>query len=182
MREFQRNLLDLAGDQHGLVTRRQAEAGGLSRSAVDRMLRNGLVVPVTPGVFRVRGAVQTTQMAMMAATLATKGHVSHETALHVLRLADTRFHGPLHLTVDVEQFRPRAARVCVAATNLPNVDVRVHRCQTVAKRIVHVDGIPCADAARALIDAAPSLSSLELESAFERARQLGLVSIEGLAA
>src|SRR5512134_515317 len=79
---------ELAAKQHGLVTRAQAMAAGLSRMAIQHRLASGNWHPVARGVYRLSGAVESPELRAMAAVLAAGdgAAVSHRSAaaLHSL--------------------------------------------------------------------------------------------------
>ncbi len=174
-------LLDLAARQCGVVTRSQATQVGLTEGMVDGCIANGLLVAISDHVYRVRGAPQSEPMAVTGAVLATAGTASHATAARLLQLDAPLAVSPIHVTVDSAMIHPRVARVRVEDANHAFFAVNVHRCVEMGEPSTTIDGVPCVDAARALIDIAPRLSSENLEHAFERARKLGLVSTESLA-
>ena len=92
--------------------------------------------------------------------------VSHLVAARLLRLD-----GMPQAPVDRRHDRSLLAGLCAP-------EVAVHRAAlSLADRIV-VDGIPCTSASRTLVDCASFVDGETLETAFERARRLGLVSIE----
>jgi very-short-patch-repair endonuclease len=181
MNESHTRALNVAEQQSGVLTRAQARAAGLSDGAIDRCLENRQFVAVSSQVYRVRGAPQSEQMATTAAILGTDGRASHSTAARLLRLTSITPASPIHVTVDASHRRPRATRVRVEDSSHSFFTVKVHRYANIAEPHLVVDGIRCVDASRALIDVATTLSSEDLETAFERARILGVVSIEQLA-
>ncbi|MEP6623000.1 MAG: DUF559 domain-containing protein, partial [Acidimicrobiia bacterium] len=128
-----------------------------------------------------RGAPQTESMAVVSATLGAGGRVSHATAARWLQLQTELPASPIHVTVDARRRRPRLTRVQVEALNHSFFSVLVHRSSALDERVPTIDGVPCVTADQVLIDIAPALSSERLESVFERARRLGLVSTERLA-
>lgn len=181
MNELHRKAFDAASDQSGVTTRTQARASGLSLRSIDRCLANGLLVPLMPRVYRVRGASQSERMAITAAVLGAQGRASHATATRLLRLNAPLPLSPIHVTVEARIRQPRIARVDVEAEAHGFFAVKVHRRREVGERVLEIDGIPCVDGARALFDVAPTLTSENLEIVFERARKLGLVSTVALA-
>jgi hypothetical protein len=72
----------LAEQQLGLLTHRQALAGGLTRNQVEYRARSGRWTRLHPGVYLVAGAVRSPQVDMLAAVLAVGGDalVSHASA------------------------------------------------------------------------------------------------------
>ncbi len=181
MHEFLADALDRAEVAHGVLTRAQARALGLTGGQVDAQVRRGLLIPVAPHVYRVRGAPRSIAMACAAAALGTGGSASHATAARLFRLDVPLPVSPLHVMVDVARQHPRLARVEVQAAGHAFFRVAVHRCRDVGEPRTTIDGVRCVDAARVLIDVASRLSPETLEAAFERARRLGLVSVEVLA-
>ncbi len=181
MDERFRRALDVAADQNALITRPQLRAVGLTDRMVDRAVAHGLIIRVWREVFRLRGAPQTERMAINAATLGAHGRGSDATAALLLQLGAPLAVTPLHVAVDVANQHPRSKRLPIETESIAFYPVRVHRCLDRPGPILTVDGIPCADAARTLIDIAPALSLDDLEDTFERARRLGLVSTEALA-
>jgi very-short-patch-repair endonuclease len=175
------DVLDLAADHYGLVTRAQVAHLRVTDRMTERALSDGLLRRVAPAVFCVRGAPQTERMAIAAAVLATRGDASHVTASSLQRFDAPAPAVPIHATVDVDQRHPRLRRIDVETSARSFHPVVVHRYQRVHEPRVVIDGIRCTDAARTLIDLAPMLAVDDLEDAFERARLLGLVSTTALA-
>ena len=180
MKEAHRQTLDRAQTQHGLLTRGQAIDDGLTARSIVSALSNGLLIPVASGVYRVRGAPETLSMAMMGATLAAAGQSSFRSAAHLWRLDLGGAANPLCVTVDAAKRQPRLHRLDLRDDDHKFFAVKVRRSRAFDESQRVVDGIAVTDPYRTIIDLAATLSSGELEAAFERARHLGLVSIEGL--
>ena len=181
MKNSQSRVLDRAATQYGLVSRRQAIACGMTDTNVEFWLANSRFVAVAPNVYRVKGVPQTRRMAVMAATLTTNGWASHATSASLLQISMSLAKDPIHTTVRAQTNHPRARRIFVADGSHTSFAMRLHRYKGFVERTAIVDGIPCTDGARTLIDISPELSISELEAAFERARRLNAVSIETLA-
>jgi very-short-patch-repair endonuclease len=181
MNERHRAVLDIAARQHGVVTRAQARAVGLTDGAIDGCLANGLLITVADHIYRVRGAPQSERMAVGAAVLGTGGRASHGTGARLLELHTPLPVSPLDVTVDAIRERPRMTRVRVEVASHSFFTVRIHRFVDRGEPVLSVDGLRCVDANRVLIDVAADLTAEQLEAAFERARRLELVSIESLA-
>lgn len=64
-----RALMELARDNDGIVTRKDAVALGLSASAIDRRIAAGLLIPVFPGVYRIASHPDTYRARVRAAWL-----------------------------------------------------------------------------------------------------------------
>lgn len=180
-RRVRRVVGEIAEAQHGVVARYQGRVRGLTRGQMDHAVASGALLQVAPGVYRVPGAPQSVTMATMAATLASTGRASHSSAARLLRLGAPLPVTPLHVRVDVAHEHPRLHRVDVADAERSFFGVIVHRCRPVAEPRLEVDGIRCSDGARTLIEIASMLDPPDLADAFDRARDLGLVSIEALA-
>jgi very-short-patch-repair endonuclease len=176
-----RILSAIAELQHGVVAREQGEGRGLTRGEIDHAATAGAVITIAPGVYRLPGVPQSLAMATAAATLASGGPTSHATAARLLRLDAPLPVVPLHVRVDPRLGHPRVSRIDVADAGHAFFSVVLHRSRNDGESIIEVDGIPCTDAARTLIDIAPFVGADALGDAFDRARDLGLVSIDALA-
>ena len=180
-RKVRRVIGEIAETQHGVVARYQGRVRGLSRGQMDHAVASGALLPVAAGVYRIPGAPQSLTMATMAATLASTGRASHSSSARLLRLDAPLPEVPLHVRVDVTHEHPRLDRVDVADAQRTFFGVIVHRCHPIDEPVVGIDGIPSSDAARTLIEIAPMLDAVDLADAFDRARALGLVSVDSLA-
>lgn len=182
MRSCWREVLDVAADQHGVVTRQQMRGLDLTDRMIDVAVANVLLARVAPSVFRVRGAPQTERMAVIAATFASGGRAARGSASSLLRLDAPVSVVPIRIRLDAPSGgQPRLQRIAVETGARRFHPVTVHRCDPIDEPIVVVDGIACTDAARTLIDLACEVGVDHLEDAFERARRLGLVSPGSLA-
>lgn len=118
-------LIELAEEQWGLFTRRQAEATGMAWTTLARLARDGAAERVAHGVYRLRGTPPAEHLALRAAWLQLApdtpvwqrtpdaGVVSHRSAAAV--------HGLGHLPADVHQFTLPTRR------QSRRDDVRLHR-------------------------------------------------------
>jgi hypothetical protein len=101
-RKLERKLDRVAMNQHGLISRPQALALGMSLKQLRLHLKNGQLVRLRRGVYRVRGAPSTWEQTVLAACLATGGVASHQTACRLFgsqvvasnKLALAATHGP----------------------------------------------------------------------------------------
>ncbi len=107
--------------------------------------------------------------------------VSHASAARLMKLGGEFVAAPIHVTVDARRHQSRLSKILVEDATHLFFPIRVHRHDGSVDPTVTVDGLRCVDAARVLIDVAPLVSAESLEAAFERARVLGLVSLESLA-
>jgi predicted transcriptional regulator of viral defense system len=142
-------LRQVSAAQHGLVTRAQLLARGVSSHAIDRMVRTGRVVLLRRGLYQV-GPLPAGRAAECAAVLAcgSDGRVSHASAaaLHGL-LYPARPHPPVEVTM------PRAKRRRIDG-------VRVHRARDLLPdETTTIEGIPVTTPARTLLDLSATLRS-----------------------
>jgi very-short-patch-repair endonuclease len=157
----------LAAAQHGVVTRSQLLAIGLSHSAVDRSVHAGRLHRLHRGVFAVGHTVLRVEGRWMAAALATGGVVSHATAAAVWDLL--RPSGTIHVTVagDAGRMRRRGLRIHRSATLRPE-DMTMHR------------AVPITSPARTIIDLARTLEGRPLEHLLDLAEQRRLIDFAEL--
>lgn len=137
-------IAELARSQHGLVSRAQALARGLSDSAISRRCSSGVWQRALPNVFAYVSATQTRNQQLKAVELwAGEGAaLSHRSAL--------LFWGG-NVNVDfIEVSTPNRRR--------PRDGVRMHRARRLpAEHVVIKDGIRVTSAERTLLDLAPVL-------------------------
>lgn len=149
----------LAAKQHGLFTRRQALAAA-GRGLIEQRLEAGRWRRVHRGVYRLTGAPQTREQAILAACLAAGPFAlaSHSIAAELWRLPGFEG-GPIEISVP----RGRWPR-------LPNVVI--HTSAHLTKRDGTVIGvIPVTSPARTLSDLAASVEEGRLEEATMRWRE-----------
>jgi hypothetical protein len=118
-------LLDIAADQWGLVTRQQAQSTGMAWSTLARMVDTGAAVRCAHGVYRLHGAPEVEHLDLRAAWLqlspaepawlrtVDSGVVSHRSAAAVRGLG--------HLPADVHEFTVPTRR------QTRRSDVRLHQ-------------------------------------------------------
>ena len=126
--------------QHGLVTRADLDAAGVTRGIRRRLQVEGTLVPVGPTVFRTGGAPITVAQQALAATLDTGGLASHRTSfvMHGLKAIDLPPQPEVMIDRRTRRFRSEIARVH-STTWLPK------------SHGVVVDGVPCLNLARTLL-------------------------------
>lgn len=136
----------VASNQHGLISRDQAIAYGMTNNTIHYATATGRWIKILPGVYRLAAVAQTWQQEVMAAVVwAGDGAVaSHESAAAVLGLDNFK-------PDKIEISTPRSIR----PNGLPIVVHRVKRFGT-ADRTVH-RGIPITSPARLVIDLAGEL-------------------------
>jgi very-short-patch-repair endonuclease/predicted transcriptional regulator of viral defense system len=161
----------LAAVQHGLVTRAQLRAAGLSAEAVDRMVATGRLRPVHRGVYLV-GPLPGSRAREMGAVLAIGrgARASHDSAAWLWGVVPGRDpSSPVDLVV-----------LGGGATSRPGI--RLHRVRRLpADECATVDRVPVTSVARTLLDLATRVGRRDLEQAIARAEQERLVTLDDLA-
>lgn len=136
---------DIAADQHGYVTQRDARAAGVAATTLARMAERGTLIRTSHGVYRVPLIPAGPLDQYMEATLwprGVRGVLSNETALDLYDLSDVS-PAKIHITV------PRAHRPQRVAPAL----YVVHRADLRDDEITAFEGIPIVTAVRAVLDA-----------------------------
>jgi very-short-patch-repair endonuclease len=162
-------LAALAETQHGVVTREQAEADGVSAAMIKHRLRTGRWEELGQGVYRVAGTVRTWQQDLAALTLAAGpgAAASHRSAAALLGIP-----GFSARVVEVTTPRPRYRRTPAG---------RVHRSRLLPPdHLTVMQGIVTTRVARTLVDLAGVLSPGRTERAVENCLRDGMVSIDAL--
>jgi very-short-patch-repair endonuclease len=157
-------------EQHGVISRRQALAAGLSDRTIENRLASGLWARMFRGTYRLAGMPRTQEQTYAAARLAAGDDalVSHRSAAYLFGLPG--------LARWAEVTVPHPRTVAVAG-------ITVHR----ARRLSGEDGdvmkgIPVTSAARTLIDLASCVEARGLEHLLDHALAFHLVTKAGLAA
>jgi Protein of unknown function (DUF559)/Transcriptional regulator, AbiEi antitoxin len=153
-------LADLAGRQHGVVSRRQLLELGLDRGAIERRLAAGRLHRLYRGVYAVGHTVLNGHGRWLAATMATGGVLSHRSAAALWGI------------------RPTAApRIDVTVPHTSgvrsNAAIIAHRPRRPVARTSR-DGIPVTTPGQTLADLAIALPRRQLEKAAEMAEALRL--------
>lgn len=144
-------LAELAEDQWGLITRRQAEDAGVPRATFQRLAGGGSMLErVAHGVYRLAGAPMPAHLALRAAWLQlypeipawdrtlTQGVVSHRSA--------AALHGVGHLPADTHEFTLPVRR----QTRRP--DVRLHHLRLDETECTYLQGLPVTRPSRIAFD------------------------------
>ncbi len=160
----------VAGEQDGLIAWDQLVELGLGRGAIEHRVRRGILLPRHPRVFSWGCTSASPWSAARAGVLACGdgAFTSHHAALG---LYGVRPHptGPVDVTIVGRRVRVRGIRTHRVST-IDRADLRVLR------------GIPVGAPARALLEAAPELTALQLADAVEQAQVKGLVTKADIAA
>jgi len=143
-------LAEVAEEQWGLFTRRQAEATGMAWSTLSRLARDGAAERVAHGVYRLRGTPPVDHLGVRAAWLQLAPHipvwrrdsgsgvVSHRSAAAVYGLGQ--------LPADVHEFTTPTRR----QSRRP--DVRMHRARVGPEESVNLRGLLVTRPARTAAD------------------------------
>jgi hypothetical protein len=155
----------LAARQHGLITRAQLLAAGVSRHAIERRVRSGRLIRVSAGVYAVGHAALSRDGEFMAAVLgAGKG-----AALGVLAAAE------LH---EVRRYRASFIDVVVPHWRPEENGVRYHRARGLHPRdLTEVRGIPVTSIPRMLVDLTDVQDAYELANVIHEAQFKGKFSL-----
>ena len=148
--------------QHGLITRRQALAEGMTRHQVERAVRTGGWVSEARGVYRHASAPSTPLSRLLSACLAHDGIASHRSAAALHGIDGYRL-GRAELTV------PRGKRPSMA-------DVRLHQSsQLNLAQSTERQGVPCTRLARTVLDLAAVVSRKRLDRTIDAVLRDGLL-------
>ncbi|HXQ88067.1 MAG TPA: type IV toxin-antitoxin system AbiEi family antitoxin domain-containing protein [Solirubrobacterales bacterium] len=163
-------LAALAARQHGVASRSQLRALGMSDTAISRAAAAGRLHRVFHSVYAIGHPRISEQGRLRAATLACGAGavVSHRSAAALLGLLDK---GPVVIDVITAGDRGR------------HIDgIRFHRVRAPRRdEVGTVAGIPCTSPTRTLVDLAGTVGDWTLRSCFERAAQkkhLDIATIE----
>lgn len=163
----------LAAQQHGLVTRAQALALGMSSAGVQRRVRSGRWEFLRRGVYCFAGAPKTRRRDILEACLGAGAAAlaSGFTAAEVLRLPDVWSRDHINLSVP-----PRIRRSTRSAT------IAATRFVKAADDRTSCDGIPLTSVARTYVDLAVHLPAHVLERSIVQAVRNRLLTPEQLEA
>ena len=155
--------------QHGIVTRRQLTASGLTDGQIDHLTRAGRLIAVFEGIYRLSGAPITWDQQMLAARFATGGAGSHR-ASAMLWGVDLGPVPPFELMV-VRARAPRPPGVVVhRSTSLTARDISLRR------------GIAVTNPLRMLCDLGAVVSHEQVELALDSLTSRKVVTIAGVGA
>jgi very-short-patch-repair endonuclease len=154
----------IAAEQHGIASRAQLTAAGISCYLVDARVRRGLLRRIHAGVYQV-GPVTGPRAREIAALLACQDAVlSHRSA------------APLWLPVRAQR---ADEAVDVTLTNGHRrgrrPGIRAHRGNLAADEVTRMDGLPVTTLPRTLLDLSRVADSRELERALAAAARAGLL-------
>lgn len=160
--------MELAAAQHWLITREQALGLGLSRHALDRRKRSGLLVPMFAGVYRIAAAPESWPQHLLAACMWAPAAASHRSALRLF---------------GIEGYSGQIVEVTSTAHRVSSERVRIHHVSSLAASdVTRVGPIPTTNPTRTLLDAGSVLSRRGLEEALDSALRQRLRSLDRLRA
>jgi very-short-patch-repair endonuclease len=159
---------EFAASRHGVLTRKQAAAAGLSRNVIARLIRTGHLSEPISNVLVVRGSVDTWHQRLTVATLASNG----------VPVAAFRSAAALH---EFDGYRPGPVEVLVPTARPILTEVAiVHRGQLDVLDVDEVDGVRCTGIPRTLVNIAAVDPIQSVRRAFESVwrRGISLIWIE----
>jgi very-short-patch-repair endonuclease len=157
--------------QHGVVSRRQLLAFGLSAKAIEHRIAAGRLRPLWPGVYVVGRPEVSERGRWMAAVLACgpSALLSHHSAAVLWGIVERR-QWAVHVSVPERQRRRQASVIVHRRSNLRRVDA------------TRRDGIPVTSLACTVVDVAVSLRGGALEAVVNAADRDGLADPDQLRA
>lgn len=164
-------LWTLVERQHGVVSRAQLLAAGLSSPAIKHRIARGRLHPAAAGVYAVGRPELSRRGRMMAAVLACgpTAWISHETGAEVL-VVRRREPGPIEVSIPAGLTRRRPG-------------IRVHRRERSDGHTVMMrDGLPVTTVPALMVDMALRWSQAHLEAAVNQADALDLLDAEAMRA
>jgi very-short-patch-repair endonuclease len=141
-----------AATQHGVISRSQATALGMTRRAIQHRVASGRWVKCMPSVYVIRGAPLTWHARLLAACLETGGVASHRSSA-VLR--------------HISGFAPGMPELSVPRGHARELEgIRLHESTDLhLAQAVHVAGIPTTSTARLAVDLGAVVPFANYESA-----------------
>jgi predicted transcriptional regulator of viral defense system len=162
-------LAELAAEQHGLFTLKDARAVGYEPNTIAQMARRGRLDRVSQGVYRITFLPPGPLSSYMQAALwptGARGVLGHATALELWDVSDIN-PGKIHIVI------PRAYRPQRSA---PTAYV-IHREDLAAEDVTQIEGVPVVSLDRAIRQcAADHIGPDLLEQAVRTGRARGLLT------
>ncbi len=155
--------------QHGVLSRRQLRAAGLSDDAIKSEIRHSRLHPVFRAVFAYGNPDVGEKGRLRAATLACgdTAVISHRSSAALMGLLDR---GPV--VIDV---------IAPGAHGRKIDGIRVHKVRLPrGDEVGAFDGIPCTSPSRVFVDLAGTVGTPTLRSCFERAAAMGVLDLSGI--
>lgn len=145
-------LFDIAEEQWGLVTRRQARGAGIAPTSLARLVEDGRLERVGHGVYRVRGAGEADHLGLRAAWLQLDpgrpawARLDDPDVAIVSHSSAALLHGVGDLRADVHELTLPARR------QTRRLDVRIHRGTVPREQRVLLHGLPVTRVGRLVAD------------------------------
>lgn len=163
-------ILEATEGQHGVASRRQLLAAGLSRHAIDSRVRTGRLITVHPGVYSTLRTTDKYSMLMAAVLSGGPGSLVCRRSAACL----WGFGPPNHRPSVLRRFN-RKPDAPGDARSFASGEVSIHRTRTLpARDIASKDGIPVTSVARTLLDLA-GISGSRLDEFFDSAARSRLL-------
>ena len=152
----------VAASRHGVISRTQAAAMGVSSKQVARLIGQGVLIEELPGVLVIAGAPRTWLQRVAIATTAGRANsvAGFSTGAALQRLDGFPQVRQLEL---ITPFQNRILR-CVA---------KLHVAELIDRDVITIEGIRCTTVARTLVDIACAGRTQQVEQAFECAWRTG---------
>ena len=156
--------------QHGAVSRAQLLALGVTVSAIRRAAERGEILRLSPEVYADAGSPDTWRRRLMVATLdgGPGSAASHRAAAKLLVVAHRD--APELVEVSVPRGRTYRMREVIVHSPLDLVD----------DHVTTIDGIPCTNILRTLVDLGGAEPIWAVKDALERALQAKLCTVRGV--
>lgn len=160
-------LRDIALEQHGYVTTKQALEAGVTHASLSMMVKRGRLARECYGVYLVPQLPYTRFNQYMLAVLwtgAPEAALSHETALDLYEVCDIN-PPAIHVTVSKKRRINRST----------NLDIVIHRQDLTSDQIGWIEGIPTVTLAMAIEQCFETVPSYLLRQAIETGGKKGLL-------
>ena len=160
-------ILDQMNQQHGLISRRQALAAGMTDAQIGWRLRTGQWEGVGRGVYRHTVSPETPRSRLLAVCLACNGVASHRSA--------AALHG-------IDGYELDRIEVLVPWQRRPTIrGARFHRTtQMHLAKPIDRDGIPCTGIGRTVLDVAAVVDRKQLDHTIDAVLRQGLLRLSDL--
>ncbi len=164
-----RDLIELATQNGGYLSREQLLANSVSASRVDRMVNEGDLLPLKEGIYQVIPSSDHSDLLRGALLALPQGVASHQSAAHLLKLPSP------------PRLEPTVTVPSHTTHRFPGVTVR-RAGDLSPTHLVSVNGIPCTNSPRTLFDLAGVVSYRVFERVAESAMVAKLLSLDQLEA
>jgi very-short-patch-repair endonuclease len=156
-----------AAEQHGMLTRTDARAAGLTPRQIRHRVRTGRWTEVRPGIYLLGGVGFGPMQRLLGATWATRGCASHLSAAW------------LHGLVERPPLRPEVTSARTESAH--RAGIRLHRTDDLeAVDVVRCRGVVVTGVARTCIDLGDRMTADQLERVVDRALHRGLTQVDPL--